>query len=317
MKRPQLTVLCCQYVALPPNLYSRPTRHPGLHVLWGYCRPACCGDRQPRGRILLQSDALQTWARRFCASRKRLQLQVLQLSDEKGASPEFQRGLGQRERFGVNRGVARPKWESGNEQGHRAEKPVDTGENGRSLRRVSRGLRYKRETVAAEKMVEAAGIEPASGCPSSGPSTWVVVLFGSQPLAARRRAASQPSLYWVSSVAAEATLTDQPADDVRPALAGEAPETGYPLLGSHQHAVVGICCCARCFKGPPRNPSTQAPDKPDPVETSRPHSDHRECSLYRQHCSTRSGASQFGLPRRRPLSRAPDSRGRFTDVPGE
>ena len=74
--------------------------------------------------------------------------------------------------------------------------PLETGRKDRSPQLVGHGLRLQRETVAASKMVEAAGIEPASGCPSSGPSTWVVVPCGSQLRAARRLAASQPSHRW-------------------------------------------------------------------------------------------------------------------------
>ena len=144
---------------------------------------------------------------------------------------------------------------------------------------VASGLHYYRDGVSRRKMVEAAGIEPASGCQLSGPSTWVVVLFSRRLLAARQPAASQPTLYWFSSVAAEVTLTDQPTSYVLPEPAGAAPETGYLSLGSQLHAVVGICSCARCFKGPPRNPSTQASDIRNPVETSRPHLESYRVSL--------------------------------------
>ena len=152
-----------------------------------------------------------------------------------------------------------------------ARKPVETGLYRRSPAACADGLHWGRDTVCESKMVEAAGIEPASGCPSSGPSTWIVVLFRSRSLAARQPAASEPSHRWFSPVVPVVDLTGQPARDVRPAPAGTAPGTGYRLLGSHQHASVGTCVCARCFRRPPRNLPTQASDDHDPVETSRPH----------------------------------------------
>ena len=119
---------------------------------------------------------------------------------------------------------------------------------------VASGLRFNRDGVSRRKMVEAAGIEPASGCQSSGPSTWVVVLFSSRRLTARQPAAPSPNPYWFSSVAAEVTLIDQPASDVRPKLAGSAPETGYLSLGSQLHAVVGIYLWCEVFKGASSQP---------------------------------------------------------------
>jgi len=58
-------------------------------------------------------DALQTRRRRSCASRKSLQSQAVQLSDSEGPSPEFQRGLGRKERFRGRQAWPRPKWKSG------------------------------------------------------------------------------------------------------------------------------------------------------------------------------------------------------------
>jgi hypothetical protein len=56
-----------------------------------------------------------------------------------------------------------PASESGFGRSHIAETLTNTGRNERSPRAVAYGLRLQREPVAAKKMVEAAGIEPASG----------------------------------------------------------------------------------------------------------------------------------------------------------
>ena len=75
---------------------------------------------------------------------------------------------------------------------HVPKRGVFRPETGRARRRWPVGSFTERATEK-EKMVEAAGIEPASGCRVLGPSTWVVVLSGSRFPRARQRAPWEPN----------------------------------------------------------------------------------------------------------------------------
>jgi len=58
--------------------------------------------------------------------------------------------------------------------------------------------------------------------------------------------------------------------------------------------VLAFSLGARCLKGHPRNPSTQAPNTLDPVETNRPHiAGGRVLQLYSTHCTIAAGCRQI------------------------